>query len=519
MTQATRAEALAWREELAAAGFSDDGVRLRGPVVWLHPKEGRTTARIELEAEEFPFAPPQVRVLDPGTPLELTFHIDRTKEGQAQGNLCLWEDTWSVDAAPWLRSVSVLDRVAGWLRDSALGWPNDRVCDLERYLPREDTLVLYDSDTALPGLARAQPAKNGAVRVGALPSGSAAEARQPADQRKRKRAGRPPADLGWAWVCDVGAVDAPIKSWGGVVPLLGPDADRVKQEATVKRIQWMLVRYSRNGASSVLALRLNVSGSDVEIRSCEAADTSVATRTLRAGAGSAALAHVRVAIVGCGAVGSFVADLLFRSGLRHLDLRDHETLRPGNVVRHLAGMDEVGLSKVEAVRRSLAKVDPDTTTVKIDPSAMWTLEQAVALLERHDLVVDATGSARATSLLSSAAELTNRVVVSACVQRDGGIARVDRMPPRAAETYLPALTRIDDDDQPRERGCGSPVSLTPPGAVVAAAELACRVVVDEVSGARSLPASVADVRTVQDEAPFDRLGLVVATAGGEAGAV
>lgn len=518
MTPDATPEALRWRDELAQAGFSDDGVQLRGPVVWQHPQQGDTTARVEIEAADFPYAPPQVRVLDPGTPLELTFHIDRAKEGRSRGNLCLWDDTWSADTAPWLSAKKLIARVAAWLRDSALGWPDDRDCDLERYLPREDTLVLYDADTVLSGLARAQVAKNGAVRVGALPPGPAVGARQPAGQRKRKTAGRPPNDLGWVWVCDIDAVDSPIRSWGELLVLLGADADRVKHEAEVKRLQWMLVQYSRGEASGVLALHLHVSGSDVEIRSCEAADTSVASRTLRAGPGAAALADVRVAIVGCGAVGSFLADLLFRSGLRHLDLRDHETLRPGNVVRHLAGLEEVGLLKVEAVRRSLAKIDPDTATVEIDPSGVWTLEQAVAVLEDHDLVVDATGSARTSSLLSNAAELTEKVVVSACVQREGGVARVDRMPLRACETYLPPLTRIDDNDHhPRERGCGSPVSLTPPGAVVAAAELACRVVVDELSGARSLPASLADVRAVQPEAPFDHLGLVAAGVAAGAG--
>jgi molybdopterin/thiamine biosynthesis adenylyltransferase len=445
-------------------------------------------------------------------PLDLTFHIDRPAQGRTRGNLCLWEDSWSADVAPWLEAQTVLDRIADWLLQTALGWPGDRACDLERYLPREDTLVLYDSAVPLTGLARAKKDGNGVISVLARPLGRPQTARQPADHRKSKRAGRPPENIGWVWVCDVGSVDAPVGSWSEVLALLGSDAATVKHEAELSRTRWLLIHYSRGGAPGVLALHLHYTpAGGVQVRSCEAADTSVETRMLRAGAGAAALADVRIAIVGCGAVGSFVADTLFRSGLRHLDLRDHESLRPGNVVRHLAGLDEVGRSKVEAVRRALAKIDPDTSTVSVHASGVWTLDQAVALLQCHDLVVDATGSARASSLLSSAAELTDQIVVSACVQRDGDVVRVDRMPLRGSETYLPPLNKVDDDDQPRERGCGSPVSLTPPGAVLAAAELACRVVIDEVSGSRSLPATLADVRRPQPEAPFNRLGLVSAS--------
>lgn len=503
------ADVLPWREKLVEAGFSDDGVRLRGPVIWHHPHAGPTTARVEVEPENFPFAPPQIRILDPGTPLAFTFHIDRPAQGQTLGNLCLWEDSWSADTAPWRDVPRLIGRIADWLLKTAIGWPGDRVCDLERYLPRKDTLVLYDSATSLTGRARAQKDVNGAVSVIAGPVDRPPGVRQPNGPRKARRSGRPPEDIGWFWVCDVGSVDAPISSWGSILTLLGVDGATVKNEVELGRFKWMLIHYLRGGASGVLALHLSYNRTaGVEVRSCEAADTSRETRMLRASGVAATLPDARIAIVGCGAVGSFVADTLFRSGLRRLDLHDQETLRPGNVVRHLAGLHEVGLPKVEAVRRVLANVDPDTSTVTIQASGVTTLEQAVALLQLHDLVVDATGSARASSLLSSAAELTDQVVVSACVQREGDVIRVDRMPLRSTETYLPPLTKTHDADQPRERGCGSPVSLTPPGAVLAAAELACRVIIDEVSGSRSLPASIAEVRRAQPEAPFDRLGLV-----------
>lgn len=40
-----------------------------------------------------------------------------------------------------------------------------------------------------------------------------------------------------------------------------------------------------------------------------------------------------------------------------------------------------------------------------------------------------------------------------------------------------------------EHGCGDPVSLTPPASVVAAAQLACRVTIDELTRDCAMPAT------------------------------
>jgi hypothetical protein len=136
----------------------------------------------------------------------------------------------------------------------------------------------------------------------------------------------------------------------------------------------------------------------------------------------------------------------------------------------------------------------------------------MALVRDHDVVLDATGNALASSLLATAAQAVGpglgHVVVAACVQRDGDVLRVDRLPLRGKERHLPALPLLDDDAHPREQGCGSPVSPAPPGAVIAAAELAHRVVIDEATRACTLPATVAEVRYAQPEPPYDRVGRI-----------
>ncbi|MFB8125943.1 ThiF family adenylyltransferase [Streptomyces bacillaris] len=509
MSNATGWQADRLRDELVGLGFADDGVRLRGPLAWTHPTEGIVVARVEIELDQrFPFAPPQVRVLDPGIMLEITFHIDRPTHPGAAGNLCLWEDTWPVDEAPWIDPDRLLERIADWLEQTAAGWPDDDVCDLERYLePDFDTFVLYDAES-LTGLVGSAVCTWGERTRGTVVVANTAH-------RIKARPGRPGRnrkDRRLAWVDDLGEVRTPVRRWRDIEESLSVRAATIARHIALGAVNLLLLRYQRGMQHSVLALHVRQTADGIEVRACESADKGVRTRQLRAGAAVSELAEAKIAIVGCGAVGSFTAAQLFRSGARHLTLIDHERLRPGNVVRHLAGLGQVGHQKADAVRDCLASIDPAVGSVHSLTGMVTTAEEAAELLRHHRVVVDATGSARASSLLVQAAAGvgpdTGHVVISACVQREGDIARVDRLPPRSGDSYLPPLSPVEDSDQLREYGCGSPVSRTPPGAVIDAADLACQVVIDEVTEARELPASLANVRRAQPEPPYTRIGLV-----------
>jgi molybdopterin/thiamine biosynthesis adenylyltransferase len=487
-----------WREGLVALGFSDDGERLRGPVPWLGPG-GSVTARVQITPSEvFPFAPPQVVILDAGAPLEPTFHVDD------DGVPCLWEDEWAVDEAPWRDPHRLVDRIAAWMQKTVAGWPGDDSCDLERYLEQDlKTFVLYDAAALVfdaPVRTTAGPTPDSITvtterrRLGDFGAG----------RRHRK-------DMRLAWVADIGAVTRPVRTWSNVADALGPRAEEVARLIGFGVVTLLLLRYTHGGAPGALALRVRQTPTGIALMACESADTSAATRGLRAGPAAPRLADVRIAVVGCGAVGSFAADLLFRSGVRRLTLVDGERLRPGNVVRHLAGVEHLGRHKTTAVYGCLSRVDPNVSGVRL-MGPLIELADALDLVREHQVVLDTTGSARASSLLATAAERvghgSGHTVVSACVQRDGDVLRVDRMPLRRGEVHLPALAPRDGAAGLRERGCGSPVSPTPPTAVVGAAELAVRVVLDEATRECALPATIADVRSPQPEPPYDRLGPI-----------
>ena len=94
---------------------------------------------------------------------------------------------------------------------------------------------------------------------------------------------------------------------------------------------------------------------------------------------------------------------------------------------------------MNAVKAQFATTGLDTDQVELDSGRLSDPDQALQLVEANDLVVDATADARATALLRWAAESLGGRVISVCVQRDGGIARVDRFPLQPDETHLDAV--------------------------------------------------------------------------------
>lgn len=67
-----------------------------------------------------------------------------------------------------------------------------------------------------------------------------------------------------------------------------------------------------------------------------------------------AVRDTRIAIIGCGALGSAISDLLVRGGLRNLALFDGDILEPGNLGRHVCGFDDLYENKAVALARRLS---------------------------------------------------------------------------------------------------------------------------------------------------------------------
>jgi hypothetical protein len=107
-----------------------------------------------------------------------------------------------------------------------------------------------------------------------------------------------------------------------------------------------------------------------------------------------------IAIVGVGALGSVVAEMLVRMGLRHLKLIDHDILAAGNVVRHVLTLSDVDLYKVEALRNRLLQLSPHVDVVASSSRIPTTAPEVHNLLDPFDIVIDCTASNEVLAILA-----------------------------------------------------------------------------------------------------------------------
>ena len=106
----------------------------------------------------------------------------------------------------------------------------------------------------------------------------------------------------------------------------------------------------------------------------------------------ARLGEVRVLLFGVGGVGSWCAEGLVRSGVRHLTLVDADVISESNVGRQLMATPRtVGQVKVEALRERLLEIAPDVEVSALQK--VFTAETAGEFsMDEYDYIIDAIDS-------------------------------------------------------------------------------------------------------------------------------
>ena len=104
------------------------------------------------------------------------------------------------------------------------------------------------------------------------------------------------------------------------------------------------------------------------------------------------IAQKRVIIFGVGGVGSWCAESLVRSGIRHLTIVDSDRVCITNVNRQLmATMKTIGMVKVDALKERLLSINPKAEITALQK--IFTAETAEEFhLEDYDYIIDAIDS-------------------------------------------------------------------------------------------------------------------------------
>jgi hypothetical protein len=238
------------------------------------------------------------------------------------------------------------------------------------------------------------------------------------------------------------------------------------------------------------------------------------------------LSETSVAIVGVGALGSQVADLLARAGVGKLTLVDYDYVTHGNRIRHELDLQDLGRTKVHAMAARLRAVNPwcdiDPLTYRLGgtgaPGEEPNLQQAEDLMvdrvRNSDLIINASAHPPTGSYISSiGAESSTPVLhtfVSAgawggrvLLQRPGVsgcwdcLALAQEHPDRYdAAGSVPDVASDPEVREVSERGCADPTFTGPGFELTAAAAAAARVAVQALIDSNGYPGVSFDLATL-----------------------
>ena len=282
-------------------------------------------------------------------------------------------------------------------------------------------------------------------------------------------------------------------------------------------VDLILFCWERNGTTDLLVMACEGMNNEVEAIALQPGPTDEDSLILRAGPDAPVLRTIGATLFGAGALGGHVGTALAESGLGRLDIVDGDVLLPENVVRHVAGHDQVGRFKVQAVHHVIQKHAPWTAVAEF-PEAPLTPGRIRELISGTDIVVDTTGNdAFVPALALMAAEL-GKPLVSGALYRGGSVARVQRQV-LAGDTPIhlredgPQYPVIPAGDLQSEfathaLGCSAPVNNAPPASVMGCAALIAQVVIDVLTRRFEFGDEVTDVYRPLAQAPFDRVGRV-----------
>lgn len=118
----------------------------------------------------------------------------------------------------------------------------------------------------------------------------------------------------------------------------------------------------------------------------------------------------RVAIIGLGGVGTWVALYAAMSGVQNLDLLDPDTLELSNLNRLPFSPETVGQHKVEVVAEWLSQLRPDSIII---PYVMSATPSVLSALERPNILFDCTDRATVQNMIEDWCRATSTSYIRA----------------------------------------------------------------------------------------------------------
>jgi len=140
------------------------------------------------------------------------------------------------------------------------------------------------------------------------------------------------------------------------------------------------------------------------------------------------LKEKKINIVGCGALGGEIADCLTKAGIGSLNLIDKEEFRAHNSIRHIVGIDKIGIPKVYAVNEILMMHNPFIKVNMMLPVNILHYNVNTYLLD-DSISISSIADDNIEGYLNEQAIIYNKVIFYSRALRGGKIARIFRVIP------------------------------------------------------------------------------------------
>lgn len=194
-------------------------------------------------------------------------------------------------------------------------------------------------------------------------------------------------------------------------------------------------------------------------------------------------------IIGVGALGSEIADSLGKAGIGTICLLDNQLMKSSNPVRHLAGLDNTGVAKVEAVAEIIRNHNP-FVNLQVSGRDINSVDLN-ELLTDDSVSISSIADDNVEAFINERAIISNKVVYYSRALRGAKAARIFRVIPgtdacfHCLELYKRENTELvtipDDLNLPTLKNeCNNPIRPASAADLKLIAALTSRIVLDEL---------------------------------------
>ena len=99
----------------------------------------------------------------------------------------------------------------------------------------------------------------------------------------------------------------------------------------------------------------------------------------------------KIALIGAGAIGSTVGELLARGGCNEITIFDADVLKAGNLIRHTLTLSDVEKYKAESMSGRLNQISPFAKTNYYNESLPVSNSNAINALKKAEIIIDCSG--------------------------------------------------------------------------------------------------------------------------------